>query len=53
MAIRLMQKVCPVCGENFIPAAYHHYKIKTTYYCRYNCYMKQLKINEAEKKQKK
>ena len=50
------ERVCPVCGTTFIMAPQHTYKLtinqKVEYYCRYNCYRKVQKEQEAKKADK-
>ena len=46
---------CPVCGENFIPAAQHAYKDKRYPYkrvCTWHCVLESERQKEAARKRK-
>ena len=45
----IIERTCPTCGCNFIPAPYHVYRIGSKYFCKYTCYSKQIRIDPVEK----
>ncbi len=49
----IKERVCPVCGKNFVPAALHIYKVKyNQLVCSYNCRCKYEKSEELKKAKK-
>lgn len=45
----IQEKVCPICGRNFVPAALHQYKVKGRMVCSYGCTIRAEKL-KGEKK---
>lgn len=47
--IPIKSSICPKCKREFIPAPFNVYKIKSTDYCSYTCYMavKNSRLNPA------
>lgn len=36
----LMDRTCPICGRNFIPAPFHVYRVNNVRVCTYSCQLK-------------
>ena len=47
--VEMVEKTCPVCGKNFIPAIQHIYRVKGKLVCTWTCMLKA--EGEQEKKE--
>ena len=47
---QVIDKICPVCGKNFVPAGLHMYKDarSRTLVCSWSCMLKSERMNEAK-----
>lgn len=51
--MNLIDRICPSCGKNFIPAPLHIYKVRekeTLVFCSYTCWDKYLTAKENKNK---
>lgn len=46
----MIQKKCPECGSDFIPATDHIFKKDGKVFCRWSCYIHYVAKAEEEKK---
>ena len=50
--MNLIDRICPICGKNFIPAPLHIYKVQekeTLVFCSYTCWNKYLDKHERKR----
>ena len=49
-ATQIIDKICPVCGKNFVPAGQHMYKDARTnsLVCSWTCMLKSERLKEAQ-----
>lgn len=45
----IIERTCPECNRNFVPAVYHAYRINDMLFCKYTC---MLHYREKKKKNK-
>lgn len=46
----LLERKCPICGKNFIPAPEHIYRYRKQLFCKWTCYRSFLRQNEERPK---
>lgn len=50
MAYSMMDRKCEQCGRLFLPAPYHHWRVKDKLFCCYTCMRKyERELREGKK----